>query len=122
MTASHHSHSHSHEEGDKAQAVPNHTHPHATANAGIAHPAEAARVLRLDRIGTFLEAHFGDVQVVEATPKVDELKTEESMDEEESPKEEPTGPSILIKLDEHEATIGLSDMVSVVLPLHSGKH
>jgi Pre-mRNA 3'-end-processing endonuclease polyadenylation factor C-term len=89
VTASGHDHSHSHDA----------SHPHADLSADASEPVERA-ALRTQNIAEFLEAHFGSVEIAE-TEATEEGKI---MFE----------PSIVVRLDDLEARVGLIDLVRSV--------
>ncbi|KAG8901967.1 endoribonuclease ysh1 [Tulasnella sp. 403] len=98
-------HSHDHGADTKAKVMKyTQPHVHASKKGPGGQFAEEAAVLRLERIVTFLEAHFGDVQLATPDMKVDDG---DAM----SLAHVGNGPGILVKLDEHQATIGLVDMI-----------
>lgn len=114
-----------------------HSHEHAHADTGphehstIALSAVSTEVLQLQRIEKiimFLEAHFGSVELVD--PSTQNLNTvqvkvepedanmedatdakDENEVKDKNEDEEPNGPAIVVTLDEHQAHIGLLDMV-----------
>lgn len=120
MTAGAHTHDHAHEEKSTPDLVaPTRPHPHAIKKSADGHSPDEVGVMRLERIVSFLEAHFGDVELLE--PGIKPAKMEEDGDEDEAAdgeekkddEEEVQGPAIVIKLDEYQAYIGLLDMVSL---------
>lgn len=84
-----HPHSHSHEDH-------HHPHPHADLSQTTPDPIEQ-NALRTQRMAEFLEAHFGEVDIVDSRETEDGKLV--------------LDPAILIKLDEAEARVGLLDMV-----------
>lgn len=87
VTTNGHSHSH---------GPPDHPHPHAD------NREENAQVTRIERLAWFLEAHFGEVELHMPTDTAPE-----DMEQGEDAHE----PSLLVRLDEADATIDLLSMV-----------
>lgn len=118
MTTSAHSHSHSHDR-----------HPHTDLDASESGPDAVlhAGALRTEKIAKFLEAHFGEVEVVEtreveigeATNDEEDTLMGESDETHPTEKEKQEGdknllvfePAIVVKLDDWEARVGLLDLV-----------
>lgn len=92
-----HTHSHSHGEDH------GHPHPHADLSQTTSDPIEQG-ALRTQRIAEFLEAHFGEVDIVDSR----ELEDGKLI----------LDPAILVKLDEAEARVGLLDMVCLLVICH----
>ncbi|KDQ21927.1 hypothetical protein BOTBODRAFT_26331 [Botryobasidium botryosum FD-172 SS1] len=70
-----------------------HAHPHAEPSHPHSHSEELDNALRVERIAMFLEAHFGDLDLIEGKESED------------------IAPAILLRLDEWEARVSLDDMV-----------
>lgn len=89
-------HSHSHQ-----SHAPDEPHPHADIED------DSAGVTRIQRLAMFLEAHFGEV----------ELHMPEDMHEPEQGEDHQEEPSLLVRLDEADASISLLSLVrTFILP------
>ena len=119
VTTSSHSHSHAHHHDQ---------HPHADLDALESGPDAVlhAGAFRTEKIAKFLEAHFGEVEVVETREiEVGEATNEEDTvmqdgDEVHTTEKEQGHekllvfePAIVVKLDDWEARVGLLDLVRV---------
>lgn len=90
MTANSHDHHHDHDHAEKKPV-----HPHAIVEG------EPADRTRIHRLAMFLEAHFGDIEL--HMPEEDDI----------AEGDEKTGPALLVTVDETEAAIDLSNLVSL---------
>lgn len=121
-----HSHSHSHD-GHHHHDINPHTDLDALGSKSDSDAALHAGAIRTEKIAKFLEAHFGDVEVVE-TREVEVVSGEDTAmgegdegattEQNGETKEEGSGkmlvfePAIVVRLDAYEARIGLVDLVS----------
>jgi hypothetical protein len=116
-----HSHVHNHDR-----------HPHTDLDASESGPDAIlhAGALRTEKIAKFLEAHFGEVEVVETreievggatdgedTPMEDGDEAQATEDRKGDEKLLVFEPAIVVKLDDWEARIGLLDLVYIPAPL-----
>lgn len=98
VTTSSHSHSHSH------PPALDHSHPHSD-ESYLSNP-----MTRIQRLGMFLEAHFGEVEY--HMPEEDPEPAQEEMEQGETTSPPHAAePSFLIQLDEADARINLISMV-----------
>lgn len=81
--------------------VTTHAHSHAHPHADV--DDASATVTRIQRLGMFLEAHFGDVEL--------------HMPEEGAKSDEDESPAFLVNIDDAEASIDLVSMVSLSFPM-----
>lgn len=98
VTTSSHSHSHSH------PPALDHPHPHSD-ESYLTNP-----MIRIQRLGMFLEAHFGEVEYHMPEEELEPAQEEMEQGETTSPPHA-AEPSFLIQLDEADARINLISMV-----------